>query len=81
MGHIVNMKEEPTMFMKTKDEEKSMLEEPTMSIKTNDLFWLSHDVDEKQRPYKHIKKSVRVRMGGRARPAWTGLDRLGIVAR
>jgi len=47
VGHIVNMKEEPTMFMKTKDEEKSMLEEPTMSIKTNDLFWLSHDVDEK----------------------------------
>ena len=41
------MKEQPTMFMKTKATENGMLEQSMMFMTTSDLFLICHDVHEK----------------------------------
>ena len=48
-GRILNMKEHPTMLMKTRDMKNGMLEHPTISMKITGLFSKSHDIDETAR--------------------------------
>jgi len=45
------MKDEPTMLLKTKENESDILDDPTMSMKTNGLIFGGHDVYENKCSY------------------------------
>ena len=41
--------DDPTMLMKTKENQSDILDGPTMFMKTNNLIFRNHDVDDNKR--------------------------------